>query len=360
MSVFLYQGGFRIVKKSGVGQAILHQKKALEAARIPFTNQYSPDTQIVHINTVFPDSLIKAIWAKRHGLKVVYYGHSTMEDFRSSFCGSNAVAPLFHRWLQLCYRQSDVIITPTGYSKAILDGYNLKRPIIALSNGVDTDQFRFSQERRNRFRAAYHLRPDAPVVISVEHMIERKGILDYIELAKRMPQVAFFWFGYTKPWLLPRKIKHAIRNAPDNLIFAGYVTQDQLLDAYCGADVFAFLSKEETEGIVVLEALAAGTPTVVRNIPVYDGWLKDQESVYKADDLNSFETTISQMLDGTLPKLTERGRTVAMERCFANIGGQLRGIYAAQGLVFEAEPAKQRDRRSRITHKPARYQYSSR
>lgn len=191
-------------------------------------------------------------------------------------------------------------------------------------------------------------------------MIERKGILDYIELAKRMPQVAFFWFGYTKPWLLPRKIKHAIRNAPDNLIFAGYVTQDQLLDAYCGADVFAFLSKEETEGIVVLEALAAGTPTVVRNIPVYDGWLKDQESVYKADDLNSFETTISQMLDGTLPKLTERGRTVAMERCFANIGGQLRGIYAAQGLVFEAEPAKQRDRRSGITHKPARYQYSSR
>ena len=97
-----------------------------------------------------------------------------------------------------------------------------------------------------------------------------------------------------------------------------------------------------------------------RNIPVYDGWLKDQESVYKADDLNSFETTIRQMLDGTLPKLTERGRTVAMERCFANIGCQLRDIYAAQGFVFEAEPAKQRDYRSGITHKPARYQYNSR
>jgi len=360
MSVFLYQGGFRIVQKSGVGQAIVHQKQALEAAHIPVTTQFSADTQVIHINTVFPDSLLKALWARRHGIKVVYYAHSTMEDFRNSFACSNVLAPFFRRWLLLCYGQGDVILTPTDYSKQLLLSYGLHKPVYSISNGVDTDQFRFSQERRNRFRAAYHLRPDTPVVISVGHRIERKGILDYIELAKRLPKVTFFWFGYTMPWLLPRKINRAIRSAPNNLIFVGYVAQDQLLDAYCGADVFAFLSKEETEGIVVLEALAAGTPTVVRDIPVYDDWLKDQESVYKANDLNSFETAIRQMFDGTLPKLTERGRAVAMERCFANIGRQLRDIYAAQGFVFETDPAKQTDRRSGITHKPVRYKYSSR
>lgn len=166
-------------------------------------------------------------------------------------------------------------------------------------------------------------------------MIERKGILDYIELARRMPDVTFFWFGYTKPWLLPKKVRHAIHSAPDNLIFAGYVNQDQLLDAYCGADVFAFLSKEETEGIVVLEALAAGTPTVVRDIPVYEGWLKDHESVYKAKDLDSFESTIRQMLDGTLPDLSGKGRAVALERSFPKIGQQLVSIYAAEGIVNE-------------------------
>ena len=113
------------------------------------------------------------------------------------------------------------------------------------------------------------------------------------------------------------------------------MNQDQLLDAYCGADVFAFLSKEETEGIVVLEALAAGTPTVVRDIPVYEGWLKDHESVYKARDLDSFESTIRQMLNGTLPSLTGKGRAVALERSFPKIGQQLVSIYAAEGIVNE-------------------------
>ncbi|WP_277660330.1 glycosyltransferase family 4 protein [Galactobacillus timonensis] len=129
MSVFLYQGGFRIVQKSGVGQAIVHQKQALEAAHIPVTTQFSADTQVIHINTVFPDSLLKALWARRHGIKIVYYAHSTMEDFRNSFACSNVLAPFFRRWLLLCYVQGDVILTPTEYSKQLLLSYGIHKPV---------------------------------------------------------------------------------------------------------------------------------------------------------------------------------------------------------------------------------------
>ena len=221
MSVFLYQGGFRIVQKSGVGQAIVHQKQALEAAHIPVTTQFSADTQVIHINTVFPDSLLKALWARRHGIKIVYYAHLTMEDFRNSFACSNVLAPFFRRWLLLCYGQGDVILTPTEYSKQLLLSYGIHKPVYSISNGVAADYFRFQKQRRAAFRQAYHLALEAPVVISVGHMIERKGILDYIELARRMPDVTFFWFGYTKPWLLPKNVRNAIHSAPANLIFAG-------------------------------------------------------------------------------------------------------------------------------------------
>lgn len=239
-----------------------------------------------------------------HGIKIVYYAHSTMEDFRNSFACSNVLAPFFRRWLLLCYGQGDVILTPTDYSKQLLLSYGLHKPVYSISNGVAADYFRFQKQRRTAFRQAYHLAPEAPVVISVGHMIERKGIFDYIDLARRMPDVTFFWFGYTKPWLLPKNVRNAIHSAPANLIFAGYVNQDQLLDAYCGADVFAFLSK-------------------------------DHESVYKANDLSSFESTIRQMLNGTLPSLTGKGRAVALERSFPKIGQQLVSIYAAEGIVNE-------------------------
>ena len=73
MSVYLYPGGFRLIRKSGVGQAILHQRKALAAAGIPLA-QAMAEGDIVHINTVFPDSLLAALAARLFGKKVVYYG----------------------------------------------------------------------------------------------------------------------------------------------------------------------------------------------------------------------------------------------------------------------------------------------
>ena len=53
------------------------------------------------------------------GRPVVYYGHSTMQDFRDSFVGSNLLAPLFGRWIRFCYDLGDVVITPTPYSQQI-------------------------------------------------------------------------------------------------------------------------------------------------------------------------------------------------------------------------------------------------
>lgn len=284
---------------------------------------------------VEPDSPLAAVEAKRRGAKVVYYAHSTMEDFKNSFRGANLFAPLFRKWIIFCYNRGDEIVTPTEYSREILEGYGIHKPIYSVSNGIDTEKFCFRAESRTAFRARYHLTEKDPVVISVGHMIERKGILDYIALARRMPWIKFFWFGYTRTCLIPAKVRKAIKAAPENLTFAGYVTQEQLRDAYCGADVFAFLSEEETEGIVVLEALACQTPAVIRNIPVYDGWLAKEESIYKADTLGDFERMISGILHKTLPDLTGSGRKAAKERSFPAVGRQLKEIYLSEGFLPE-------------------------
>lgn len=335
MSVYLYTGGLKLVKRSGVGQAILHQQKVLQAAGMKPVFLPDTNTHIVHINTVFPDSLLAADLAKLHGHRVVYYAHSTMEDFRCSFRGSNLLAPLFKRWIVHCYSHGDVILTPTEYSKCLLQSYGIKQPIYSISNGVDTEYFSPDVQQRNAFRERYNLAENEPVVISVGHMIERKGILDYIDLARRMPDVRFFWFGYTAPALIPQEIRNAISTAPDNLLFPGFVDQEQLRDAYCGADVFAFLSKEETEGIVVLEALACEIPVVLRDIPVYSGWLHHGCNVYKGANVDDFEKLVSGILGGALPSLTDAGRATALERNYQSIGERLKDIYRKEGLIAQ-------------------------
>lgn len=336
MQVMLYAGGFSIVSKSGVGQAILHQRAMLEQAGVAVTDKWNRSAAVIHINTVFPDSLFAAWLARIQGRKVIYYGHSTMEDFRNSFRGSNLLAPLFRRWLIHCYKRGDIIITPTPYSKKLLEGYGIKKPIYSLTNGIDTHFFAPNGERRLAFRTRYQLLPEQKAVVSAGHYIERKGILDFIELARRLPQIRFFWFGYTNPALVPAPISGAIQNAPANLSFPGYVSQEELRDAYCGCDLFAFLSQEETEGIVILEALACGIPTLVRRIPVYEGWLIDRENVYMAKETGEFARLTEHILTGEVPDLSVAGMEVAKERSLEAVGAALLAIYRAENIIGHA------------------------
>ena len=119
-----------------------------------------------------------------------------------------------------------------------------------------------------------------------------------------------------------------MQNAPANVRFPGFLTQAQLRDAYCGADAFLFCSHEETEGIVVLEALACGTPTLVRDIPVYRGWLQDGVNVHKAADTATLGSKLAALLQNRLPDTAETGRKTALQRDLTVIGSELVKLYA--------------------------------
>lgn len=77
-------------------------------------------------------------------------------------------------------------------------------------------------------------------MISAGHLIHRKGIEDFLEMAKRMPDIIFLWFGGGNNALIPAEIKKAVAEKPENVIFAGFQPSGILRDAYCGADAFAF------------------------------------------------------------------------------------------------------------------------
>lgn len=333
MRVHIYSGFLKLIERSGVGQAIHHQKAMLEYSGVTVLENWHEKADAVHINTVFPDSVIAAIRAKLRGEIVIYYGHSTEEDFKNSFKFSNLLAPLFKHWICFCYSLGDIIITPTPYSRELLLSYGIKTPIYAISNGIDCSFFSYSENRRTAFRKKYGLSASQKVVISVGHLIERKGILDYIALAKAMPDVEFFWFGYTDPSLMEKKVLDAVLSSPHNLHFPGFITQEELRDGYSGADVFCFCSHEETEGIVVLEALSSSIPVIVRDIQVYEGWLTDSVNVYKAKSVDDFKNRIKGITDGKLPSLTEKGRQTAEERDTRRIGRELCVLYNVKKYI---------------------------
>ena len=328
MKVLLYTEGLKAVGKSGLGKAVEHQINALESNNISYTlkKEELDSVDIVHINWYLLKSYFLAKEAKRKGKKVVYHAHSTEEDFRDSFLFSNQLAPLFKWWICKCYRLGDVIITPTEYSKKLLLNYHLNRPIYAISNGIHTSFFEYNEQYREEFRKKYHYESTDKVIMGVGLYLKRKGILDFVELAKRLPEYKFIWFGYLDLKLVPKEIRVAVNTKLDNLIFAGYVDQEFLRKAYSGVDLYLFPTLEETEGIPILEALTAKTPTLVRDIPVFEEFIADKE-VYKAKDTDEFEEKIREILEQKLPRLVDAGYQKAKEKDIKTVGKKLVKVY---------------------------------
>lgn len=327
MKVLLYTENEKMLGKSGLGKAIKHQMEALENNNIEYTKNPKDDYDIVHINYYGPKSYMLAKNAKKNGKKVVYHAHSTEEDFRNSFILSNQIAPLFKKWLIKCYTLGDVILTPTPYSKRLLKNYEIKNPIIDISNGININFFERNEELGKKFRKDFGYKKADKVIMGVGLYIERKGILDFVELAKRLPEYKFIWFGYSPLAFSPKKIKDAVNTKLDNLVFAGYVEPEVLRGAYSGCDLYLFPTLEETEGIPIMEACAARIPALIRDIPVFNEWLIDGINVHKAKDLEEFETKIKQILGGKLPNLTEEGYKVAQSRDIKKVGKKLISVY---------------------------------
>ena len=327
MKVLLYTEGLKAIGKSGLGKAVKHQINSLEDNKIEYTlDPKCKDYDIVHINFYGPKSYFLAKKAKKMGKKVIYHAHSTEEDFRNSFIFSNQLAPLFKWWVCKCYSLGDHIITPTEYSKKLLMNYNLGKPITAISNGINMKFFERDEKAGEKFRKDFGYKKTDKVIIGIGLYLERKGILDFVELAKRMPEYKFIWFGYTKLSLVPKKIKKAVRTKLDNLVFAGYVEPEVLRGAYSGADLYIFPTLEETEGIPILEALTERIDTVIHDIPIFD-FLEDGKNVYKAKNLDEYEEKIRGLLTGKLKSVTDEGYKMVADKEIKTVGKKLISVY---------------------------------
>lgn len=327
MKVLLYTEGEKMTSNSGLGKAIKHQMKALESANVEYTTNLKDDYDIIHINFYGPRSYHLAKKAHRKGKKVVYHAHSTEEDFRSGFIFCKQLAPLFKRWLIKCYSLGDVIVTPTPYSKRLLEGYGIKKKIYAISNGIELDLFKKDEAAGERFRKEYNYKKEDKVIIGIGLYITRKGIVDFVELAKRMPEYKFIWFGYSPLAAATEDVRKAVNTKLDNLVFAGYVKQQVIKDAMNGCDVYLFPTYEETEGIPIIEACACKTTAIIRDIPIFEEMLEDGKNVYKAKNIDEFEEKIRGVITGKLSKVGENAYKVAEERDIKKVGEQLKKVY---------------------------------
>lgn len=163
------------------------------------------------------------------------------------------------RWAM---RRADAVIAVSEWERRELQrDFGIDATVIP--NGIDVERFADAEpEARER-----------PYLLSVGRLEEYKGIQDVIRALGGLPDFDLIIAG-TGPY---REQLEAIARDIDvrgRIEFLGYVDTDCLPGLYAGASVYVTLSRFEAFGMTVGEALAAGTPSVVRTGSALDDWTR--------------------------------------------------------------------------------------
>ena len=294
-----------------------------------YTLNPNDEYDIAHINTIGIASWKVLKNAKKRKKPVVYHTHTTCEDFRGSIKFSNQLSFIIKFWAKKLYNSADYLISPTNYTKNLISSkYAADKEIRVISNGVDMKLFSKNKELGEKFREKFGYSSEDTVIMSAGLPFQRKGVLDLVEIAKENPKYKFIWFGASSiKNILPKKVKNIIENPPENVIFPGFVDEEVLLGAYSSANLFFFPTYEENEGIVVLEALSMKLPALLRDIPVYADWLKNNKTCFKGNNNSEFKESIEYIINNNTSNITEEAYEVAKERELSRIGIKYKEYY---------------------------------
>ncbi len=324
LEFYNFRGGI-FYKKIGTGllSSYRNQEVMLKSLGIDFVERWDDSCDILQINTPW----LKSIWlikkARNRGKKIIIWAHVTAEDIKGVFWFGSLVSPVLKRYLIFAYGLADLVFCPSAYTKSLLIAYGLpEKKLVVQSNGVDLKDFFSDAEERVRARAAFKLR--GLVVGTIGLAIPRKGIATFLSLARDFPQIQFIWFGKIYSSLMAKPLP---KNLPLNVVFTGFV--ENIRAAFNSLDIFIFPSHEENQGMAILEAAAAGLPILVRDIPVYQGWLVHGENCLKAKNNEEFSGYLKKLLeDGNLQKrLGENAKILAQKESLPEIAKKTLAIY---------------------------------
>jgi len=289
---------------------------------------------LVHIHTPFVAHYAGVRAARRAGVPCVATYHTFFEEYLHHYV---PVLPrALSRFLARSFTRSQcaavqALIAPSEPMRAVLEAYGIRTPIRVLPTGLAPDRFRNGDG--GAFRAAAGIDADRPLITYIGRVAHEKNIgfllLMFREVLRFVPAALLVIAG-EGPARTALRAQVAALGLTAHVHFAGYLERDSaLLDCYAAADVFVFASRTETQGLVLLEAMAQGIPVVSTAELGTRAVLPGSGALIVPEESAAFAAAVVRVLgDARLrAEMGERGRAHARTWSSAAMAQRLADIY---------------------------------
>lgn len=269
---------------------------------------------INHYHTVHLRFYLHALLAAGKGEKVGYV-HFLPETLEESICLPRWMKKIFYRYVMNFYKQMDQLVVVNPYFIKRLEEYGVDREKVTyIPNFVsEKDFYPMDEKNKKRIRQELGIR-DSFTVLCVGQLQKRKGVLNAIELAEKLPDIQFIWVGDFAFGRIAdgyEEIKKAMEKLPPNIRFTGLIERSEMNRWYNGADLMLLPSYEELFPMAILEAMNCEIPVLVRDLPIYDFILGDY--VIRGKGIEEFASQIKKLKNepayyGQAGEAARRGR----------------------------------------------------
>ncbi len=276
---------------------------------------------ILHIQTPFVAHYAGVKLSRRLNIPRVETYHTFFEEYLYNY-----VPYLPRALLKLAARRFscaqcnnvDAVAVPSTAMLEVLRSYGVRSRAEVLPTGIENRKF--ASGDGTAFKRKYRIGPEHPTLVHVGRIAHEKNI-DFLlhvmrKLKRSVPDVLLIVAGEGPALNHLRKLAERL-DITRNVLFVGYLSRDkELLDCYAAGDVFVFSSRTETQGLVVLEAMALGVPVVsIEEMGTRDILRANKGALVADHNVQDFAAKTRRLLldSGLRARLQSEGRTHAKD-----------------------------------------------
>jgi len=270
---------------------------------------WSPD--VIHTQCEFSTFLMAKKIAAATGAPIVHTYHTVYEDYTHYFSpsrkwGRRAIAA-FSRWI---IARTACVIAPTDKVRALLERYQVNRPIYVIPSGIDLRQFTGMEDsaRLAALKGDLGIPAGNFVLAYVGRLAQEKNIEEILRCTADLNRedVTLLIVG-DGPYRDVLKEKVRELGIGSRTIFTGMVPPAQVADYYRLGDLFVSASTSETQGLTYIEALASGLPALCMKDPCLAGVIEDGVNGWQFQDEADFrEKLLCFLKDASLREQMSR------------------------------------------------------
>jgi glycosyltransferase involved in cell wall biosynthesis len=250
--------------------------------------------KIVHAHSPFICGMTAARVARVQKIPLVATFHSKYREDFARVIPAEAMLDAVIKEIVRFYMRADAVWVPQESVKEVLYSYGYKGQIDVMPNGCDLAGD-YPESFFREARASLGLEDGTLAFLYVGQHIWEKNLRFTIEALARVRDLPYRMFfvgtGYAEG-----EMKELVRHLgiSDKVTFAGRITdRERLKQYYAAADLFLFPSLYDTDGLVVREAAALGTPSVMLREASASGMLTDGQTGFRIEGtLEAYEALL--------------------------------------------------------------------